>query len=113
MHDAGEKIVLGRKLPAGRGIEDGEDVLDMLARSPATARYIATKLVRRFVADDPPLLEPGDEVVYAWRSFEAYPIVVAVLTALNLNKLPLIGNSLALVVLTQLAPSSREASARW
>jgi uncharacterized protein (DUF1800 family) len=54
MHDAGEKIVLGRKLAAGRGIEDGEDVLDMLARSPATARYIATKLVRRFVADDPP-----------------------------------------------------------
>ncbi len=54
MHDAGEKIVLGRTLSAGRGIEDGEDVLDMLARSPATARYIATKLVRRFVADDPP-----------------------------------------------------------
>src|SRR5688572_2117159 len=54
MHDAGEKIVLGRKLAAGRGIEDGEEVLDMLARNPATARYIATKLVRRFVADDPP-----------------------------------------------------------
>ena len=54
MHDAGEKTVLGRKLSAGRGIEDGEDVLDMLARNPATARYIATKLVRRFVADDPP-----------------------------------------------------------
>jgi len=54
MHDAGEKIVLGHKLAAGRGIEDGEDVLDILSRSPATARYIATKLVRRFVADDPP-----------------------------------------------------------
>ncbi|HYN83273.1 MAG TPA: DUF1800 domain-containing protein [Gemmatimonadaceae bacterium] len=54
MHDAGEKIVLGQKLSAGRGIEDGEDVLDILSRSPATARYIATKLVRRFVADDPP-----------------------------------------------------------
>jgi uncharacterized protein (DUF1800 family) len=53
-HDAGEKIVLGHKLAAGRGIEDGEDVLDILSRSPATARYIATKLVRRFVADDPP-----------------------------------------------------------
>jgi uncharacterized protein (DUF1800 family) len=53
-HDAGEKIVLGHRLAAGRGMEDGEDVLDIVARSPATARYIATKLVRRFVADDPP-----------------------------------------------------------
>jgi hypothetical protein len=54
MHDAGEKVVLGHKLAAGRGIEDGEDVLDIVSRSAATARYIATKLVRRFVADDPP-----------------------------------------------------------
>jgi len=54
MHDAGEKIVLGHKLAAGRGIEDGEDVLDIISRSPATAKYIATKLARRFIADDPP-----------------------------------------------------------
>jgi uncharacterized protein (DUF1800 family) len=54
MHDAGEKTVLGHKLAAGRGIEDGEDVLDIVSRSPATARFIATKLVRRFVSDDPP-----------------------------------------------------------
>jgi uncharacterized protein (DUF1800 family) len=64
MHDAGEKIVLGRKLPAGRGMEDGEDVLDIVAGSPATARYIATKLVRRFVADEPPqaLVDDGAAV---------------------------------------------------
>jgi uncharacterized protein (DUF1800 family) len=54
MHDAGEKVVLGHRLPAGRGIEDGEEVLDILARHPATARFIATKLVRRFVSDTPP-----------------------------------------------------------
>jgi uncharacterized protein (DUF1800 family) len=54
LHDAGEKVVLGHKLPAGRGIEDGEDVLDILARAPATARFITTKLARRFVSDDPP-----------------------------------------------------------
>ncbi len=54
MHDAGEKVVLGTKLRAGRGIEDGEEVLDILARHPATAKYIATKLVRRFVSDNPP-----------------------------------------------------------
>ena len=53
MHDAGEKIVLGHKLKAGRGIEDGEDVLDILSRQPATAKFIATKLARRFVSDNP------------------------------------------------------------
>jgi uncharacterized protein (DUF1800 family) len=53
-HDAGEKIVLGHKLPAGRGIEDGEDVLDIVAREPATAHFIAFKLTRRFVSDTPP-----------------------------------------------------------
>ena len=54
LHDRGEKVVLGRRLPGGRGIEDGEDVLDLLARHPSTARHIATKLARRFVSDTPP-----------------------------------------------------------
>ena len=54
MHDAGPKIVLGHKLAAGRGIEDGEDVLDIVSRHPSTARYIAFKLARRFVSDTPP-----------------------------------------------------------
>ena len=54
VHDAGEKIVLGHKLRAGRGKEDAEEVLDILARSPATARFIATKIARRFVSDAPP-----------------------------------------------------------
>jgi uncharacterized protein (DUF1800 family) len=54
MHDAGAKVVLGHKLAAGRGIEDGEDVLDIVSRHPATAQYIAFKLARRFVSDTPP-----------------------------------------------------------
>jgi uncharacterized protein (DUF1800 family) len=53
-HDAEAKVVLGHKLKAGRGLEDGEDVLDILARHPATARYIARKLAVRFVSDSPP-----------------------------------------------------------
>ena len=54
MHDAGTKVVLGHTLPAGRGIDDGEDVLDIVARHPSTARFIATKLVRHFVSDSAP-----------------------------------------------------------
>ena len=53
-HDAGQKVVLGHVFPAGRGIEDGEELLDLLARQPATARFVATKLVRHFVADSAP-----------------------------------------------------------
>ncbi|MGH7616789.1 MAG: DUF1800 domain-containing protein [Gemmatimonadaceae bacterium] len=54
LHDAGEKVVLGHTLAAGRGIEDGEEVLDILSRAPATAHFISTKLARHFVSDDPP-----------------------------------------------------------
>jgi uncharacterized protein (DUF1800 family) len=54
LHDNGEKIVLGTKIPRGGGKRDGEMVLDLLARHPSTARFIATKLARRFVADEPP-----------------------------------------------------------
>ncbi len=53
-HDTGTKVVLGHRLPSGRGIEDGEDVLDILARHPSTARYISLKLARRLVSDEPP-----------------------------------------------------------
>ncbi len=55
VHDAGEKVVLGHRLPAGRGIEDGEAVLDLLARDPRTARFVAQKLAVRFVGDTPPM----------------------------------------------------------
>jgi uncharacterized protein (DUF1800 family) len=52
-HDAGAKNFLGHKLAAGRGEEDGEEVLDILARSPATAHFISQQLARRLVSDSP------------------------------------------------------------
>ncbi|OLD43943.1 MAG: hypothetical protein AUI63_07100 [Gemmatimonadetes bacterium 13_1_40CM_2_60_3] len=54
MHDNGEKTVLGQKVPAGGGIKDGEMVIDILAHHPSTAKFISTKLVRRFASDTPP-----------------------------------------------------------
>jgi uncharacterized protein (DUF1800 family) len=54
LHDDKEKHVLGHTIKAGGGQSDGERVLDILARHPSTARFIATKLARRFVADTPP-----------------------------------------------------------
>ena len=54
IHDDSEKIVLGHKIHKG-GIRDGEEVLEILAKHPSTARFISTKMVRRFVSDDPPV----------------------------------------------------------
>ncbi len=54
VHDAGAKTILGVKFPAGRGQDEGEKVLDLLAQHPKTAEYIATKLARRLVSDTPP-----------------------------------------------------------
>ena len=52
-HDASPKRVLGHLLPGGRGIEDGEEVLDLLAVHPSTAHHLATQLAVRFVSDHP------------------------------------------------------------
>ena len=52
-HDQAAKTVLGQRLPASQGKKDGEDVLDLLARHPSTARFISTKLCRRLVSDTP------------------------------------------------------------
>jgi uncharacterized protein (DUF1800 family) len=53
MHEPGDRTVIGRTYPAG-GIEQGRAVLADLARHPATARHVAAKLARAFVADAPP-----------------------------------------------------------
>jgi len=54
VHDKGRKIVLGHVIPAGGGMNDGLQVLQMLAQHPSTAHFISLQLARRFVADDPP-----------------------------------------------------------
>jgi len=53
-HDNGSKTVLEHFILANGGIRDGETVLDILASHPSTAKFIATELCRRLVADDPP-----------------------------------------------------------
>ncbi|RYX82344.1 DUF1800 domain-containing protein [bacterium] len=64
-HDDGEKKVLGRTIVANGGQNDGEQVLDMLASSPSTAKFLSTKLCQRFVADEPPAALV-DRVTQTW-----------------------------------------------
>src|SRR6267143_3275480 len=53
LHDHTTKTVLGHQIHGG-GMKDGEEVLDILARDPHTARHISFEIAQRFVADDPP-----------------------------------------------------------
>jgi uncharacterized protein (DUF1800 family) len=53
-HDDGRKCVLGVEIPAGGGERDAAILLETVARHPATATHVATRLCRRFLADEPP-----------------------------------------------------------
>lgn len=53
IHDPKPKMVLGKKIDAG-GVRDGEEILKMLAAHPSTAKFVSSKLARRFVSDAPP-----------------------------------------------------------
>jgi uncharacterized protein (DUF1800 family) len=66
LHDPDPKFVLGKKIHA-RGMKDGEEVIDLLAHDASTARFISTKLARRFVSDNPPQ-ELIDRMAKALRS---------------------------------------------
>jgi uncharacterized protein (DUF1800 family) len=52
-HEPGSKMVLGKAIKED-GMNEGLQVLHMLATSPSTAHFISTKLAIRFVSDDPP-----------------------------------------------------------
>jgi uncharacterized protein (DUF1800 family) len=53
LHEPGTKTVLGHKIKES-GEKEGAEVLEILAHSPATAKFISTELAERFVADNPP-----------------------------------------------------------
>lgn len=53
LHEPGTKTILGRRFREG-GVDEAESVLALLAERPETARFLATKLARHFVADAPP-----------------------------------------------------------
>lgn len=81
-HEPGEKTILGRNFPEGE--EGGLAALAMLASHPATFRALALRLVRHYVADDPPpdlvatverrLAETDGDLGAAMRALAAHPL---------------------------------------
>jgi uncharacterized protein (DUF1800 family) len=81
-HEPGEKKLLGVTYDDG-GVEEGEHALDALAKHPATAKFIATKLARHFIADDPPP-EAVDKLATAFKEHDgAFIPVYQALIALD------------------------------
>ena len=81
-HDRGEKVVLGHIFPAGRGEDEGIELLKLLAHHPSTMRHVSAKLCARFVNDDPPdgCIDAG---VHAWQRSDGYirEVVRAIVTS--------------------------------
>ena len=78
-HDDEEKTFLGET-----GRFNGEDVVDIIARQPATARFICTRLFQFFAADE--VDQEGEQVVEAMvRSYfdSGYEILSVLRTLLN------------------------------
>ncbi|MGE5815373.1 MAG: DUF1800 domain-containing protein, partial [Acidobacteriota bacterium] len=76
LHEPGRKTVLGVSY-SDKGVEEGERAIRALCRHPSTSTFVATKLVRHFVADDPPA-GCVDRVARAFRSSGGDLKVVAV-----------------------------------
>lgn len=88
-HDDDEKTVLGHTIPAGGGKADGDRVLNILLDHPSTPHFVCTKLVRRFVSDDPP---PAmvDACVQTWHSTggDMREVIRTLLTHPDFDKAP-------------------------
>ena len=85
IHDKGEKNVLGLSIQPS-GIKEAEQVIEMLVMHPSTAKFICTKLARRFIADNPPqaLIEKAAQTF-----LETNGDIKSVLRVILLDGLPL------------------------
>ncbi|MBK7317367.1 DUF1800 domain-containing protein [Candidatus Villigracilis affinis] len=85
LHDTGTKNVLGLSIQPS-GVEEAEQVIEMLVKHPSTARFISTKLARRFLADDPPqeIIEKAAQTFLATKGD-----IKSVLRVILLDGLPL------------------------
>jgi len=78
LHDDGEKVVLGQRIPAGQGEKDGLQVVEILANHPGTAKHIAQKLCRFFLGDAGTEVEAEVAKVYRETGGQIGPMVTAI-----------------------------------
>lgn len=87
-HDNGEKLVLGERIAAGGGQRDGEQVLEMLALHPNTAKFVCTKMARYFLGHTEPKVVDKMVATYLRSKAEIKPVVAEMLSEQNLQEAP-------------------------
>ena len=87
LHDKGNKVVLGKEIPAGGGEKDLDRLIEIACSHPSTAKHIATKLVRRFVSEDTPV-RLVDEVsqIFMRTKGDIKPMVRCILLSQEFNE---------------------------
>lgn len=81
IHDTGEKTVLGRRIPADGGIEDGERVIEIVTQHPSCAKFISTKLTRFFLGDGSEAIQPKVEDAYIKSKGDIVAMLMPILTS--------------------------------
>lgn len=88
-HDMQPKAFLGVSMPANRGIEDGQQALALMAAHPSTPRFIALKMARRFLGDDPPRhAVAAAETAFRQSGGDTRAVLRSLLTPANLYEAP-------------------------
>jgi uncharacterized protein (DUF1800 family) len=90
IHDKNPKTFLGHNLPGGRGIEDGEDVVNIVATHPSTARFITQKLCDYFLGDPTNPIQPQMEASFLATKGEIKPLVLLLANAFAKGAKPLL-----------------------
>ncbi len=85
-HDPYQKRILGVEFDANQGpMEDGEQLLDLLGKHPATAKFVCTKICRRLVADEPSEVLINTAIDAWTRSMDAPDQIAQVIRAVALS----------------------------
>ncbi len=72
-HDNYQKRIMGIEFESNQApLADGKKVLDILAAHEGTARFVCTKICRRFIADQPPQ-SIIDKAVKVWLATQSAP----------------------------------------
>ncbi|MBN9503352.1 MAG: hypothetical protein BGO01_20930 [Armatimonadetes bacterium 55-13] len=85
-HDDGEKVVLGHRIPAGGGESDGEQVLTILANHPNTAKFVCSKLCKRFLGHTDEAVVDGAAKVFLEKQGDTRAVLKFIFSDENIDQ---------------------------
>ncbi|MFM9873957.1 MAG: DUF1800 domain-containing protein [Fimbriimonadaceae bacterium] len=98
IHDRKEKTVLGHKIPAGRGVEDGEDVVRIVSLHPSTANHITSKLCQYFLGNINHPIQPQLTEIFLKTEGDIKEVMREILNTFPLKTQPVLKRPLDFIV---------------